>query len=262
MTVFLPRATRKLLLVALGLSLTTLLPACGKKGPVRPRLASLPAAPAELVILQQGESFLLSWPIPELNQDGSAAEDLSRFRIYRMIYAAADGCPTCRDPEELVADIDPLYPAPAIRTGKRLHWRDEAVAPGTGHAYLVVPATAGRHEGGAVAGHRTYVAPPPPPAGLKAEATDRQVRLSWNASTELPAGQELLGYNLYRRGQQDGYPPLPLNARPLIDSRLTDLIAEGGKTVAYRVSSVVRTGEAEVESAPSAEIIINPAEMR
>lgn len=256
------RAVRLASLWGATLLLITLLAACGKKGPVRPLLASLPAAPGELVIRQQGDGFLLAWPIPERNQDGSPADDLSRFHIYRLSYAAADGCPTCRDPEELVAVIDPRRPEPAMRAGNRLYWRDAAVAAGTGHAYLVVPATIGGHEGAAVAGHLAHTAAPPSPAGLRAEAEAGQVRLNWAAVAAPGGGQTVLGYNLYRRGPRGGYPPLPLNAAPLRDLQLIDRIAEGGKEVAYRVSSVVRSGTVDIESAPSAEVVVPATELR
>ena len=142
--------------VILGVLLVTAiaLSACGRKGPVRPPLASLPLAPTEFVIDQQGNDFLLSWTIPAKNQDGAAAEDLTGFRIYRLVYNAVDGCPTCRDPDQLVAELNLLRPEPAVRIDKRFYWRDANVAPGTGHAYRAVPVTVGRQEGDSVAAFR------------------------------------------------------------------------------------------------------------
>jgi predicted small lipoprotein YifL len=248
--------------IVIGLLLMALLAACGKKGPVRPPLAALPAAPVEVRVDQQGIDFLLSWAIPAYNQDASPAEDLVAFRIYRLIYDAAEGCPTCRDPDALVATIALNRPAPAVRLGKRLHWRDEAVAPGTGHAYLVVPVTIGGHTGASAGAFRTFVQPPPPPADVQIEAGAGQLRLRWQPPAALPEGQTLLGYNLYRRPSGNPFPPVPLNPEPLREVQLTDFAAEGSREAIYRLTTVTRSGEQLLESAPAAEVAATPAAVR
>lgn len=256
-----PWRLRLTALVLLFLTLA-LLAACGRKGPVRPRLASLPSAPTEVSIAQQGDDFVVSWKIPERNQDGAPAEDLFAFHIYRMVYAAADGCPTCRDPEELIATITLNRPEPAVQLGKRLYWRDERIAPGTGHAYLIVPVTLGGYEGNAGSTHRAWLEPPPSPADLQAESGDQQVRLTWTAPAAMPAGQLLLGYNIYRRPATGTFPPIPLNADPLREPQLTDRVGEAGREAVYRVTTLVRSGEQLVESHPSAEAAATPQGVR
>ena len=256
-----PHSSR-VVVIAVLLVTAASLTACGRKGPVQPRLAALPAAPAELRIAQQGNDFVVSWTLPERNQDGAPAEDLAGFHVYRMIYNAADGCPTCRDPEELVAALELRRPEPAVRLGKRLYWRDEAIAPGTGHAYLVVPVTVGGHEGAGAGQFRAWQAPPPAPAALQAEAGDRQVRLSWTPPATLPQGQLLLGYNLYRRSATGAFPPVALNGEPLREPLLTDLVGEAGREAVYRVTTLVRSDDQLLESAPSPEAAATPRGVR
>ncbi len=252
-----PRTLRLILLALLFLALA-ILSACGRKGPVRPPLATLPMAPTQFVIDQQGNDFLLSWTIPAKNQDGAAAEDLSGFRVYRLVYNAVDGCPTCRDPDQLVAELNLLRPEPAARIDKRFYWRDANIAAGTGHAYRVVPVTVGRQEGESAATFRAWQQPPPAPTGLAAVAGDRQVQLSWAPPAAIPSGTQLVGYNLYRRTEGGSYPPVPLNVEPRREARLVDLSVEGGRVLAYRVSTLVRSGELLLESAPSAEVLVTP----
>ena len=256
-----PLTLRPAIFGILFLALVTLA-ACGKKGPVRPRLAALPAAPTELQVAQQGEDFLLSWTGPERNQDGAPAEDLFGFHIYRLTYVAADGCPTCRDPDELVATIVLTRPEPAVRLGKRLYWRDAAVAPGTGHAYLVVPVTIGGYEGDSAGTYRAWLAPPSAPLELNAVAGDRQVRLTWTPPASLPDGQQLLGYNIYRRSAGGVFPPVALNTEPLREAHLTDMVGEAGREAVYRVTTVVRSGDQLLESAPSPESAAIPQGVR
>ena len=106
------------------------LAACGKKGPVRPKLLPLPAAPAGLAVEQRGNHFLLSWEIPERNQDGSPLTDLQGFRVERMIFQSGEDCPECREDFKLAAEIDLEYLRNAARQGNRLFWWDIEPAPG------------------------------------------------------------------------------------------------------------------------------------
>jgi predicted small lipoprotein YifL len=256
------RAARQAVLIVIGLLLITCLAACGKKGPVRPPLAALPAAPEDMRIDQQGEDFLLSWTIPALNEDASPAEDLNAFHIYRLIYNAAEGCPTCRDPDALVATITLNHPAPAVRLGKRVYWRDQAIAPGTGHAYLVVPVTVGGHEGRSAGSYRIRLEPPAAPTDVQVETSHGRVSLKWAPPPALPDGQELLGYNLYRRSVDGVFPPIALNASPLKETHLTDFAAEASGEAVYRITTVTRRGDQGLESPPSAEVTAIPAGAR
>ena len=86
-----PRATRRALLMTISLILIVMLTACGKKGPVRPKLDTLPEAPGKVTLQQQGMLFVLGWKMPAKNQDSSKVEDLIGFRIKRLTYDAADG---------------------------------------------------------------------------------------------------------------------------------------------------------------------------
>ena len=45
------------------------------------------------------------------------------------------GCPTCRDPQNEVAELDLKYPAPAQRIGNWLYWRDLDVRIDSGYRY-------------------------------------------------------------------------------------------------------------------------------
>lgn len=247
-------------LAAAGLLLAAccLLGACGRKGPLKPASTSLPTAPADLQLAQKGEDFLLSWALPEKNQDGSPADDLFAFRVYRLVFDAAQGCPSCQDPDEVVAEILLRRPEPAVRLGKRLYWRDQLVAPGTGHAYLVVPVTIGGYEGGAAGIHRVRVVAPAAPGSPLAAAADGAIRLDWTPPGELPAGARLLGYNIYRRAPETPYTPVPLNRQPLAEPYLVDRVGEGGGVALYRVTAVAENGGLIVESAPSAEVGITP----
>ena len=136
-----------LVLVGVAGLLLTALAGCGRKGPIKPKLLSLPAAPESVSLHQQGKTFLLSWTLPSKNQDGSDAEDLVGFRIRRYVYPADEPCPTCREPQETMLNMDISYPDPGLRIGDRFHWRDTSVELGYGYRYAITPVTIGRNSG-------------------------------------------------------------------------------------------------------------------
>jgi len=250
------RASRLALPVMISLTLI-MLTGCGKKGPVQPKLTTLPEAPQQVTLLQQGMLFVLGWTIPEKHEDGTKVEDLTGFRIKRLTYDAAQGCPTCRDPQTEVAEIELKYPDPAQRIGKRLYWRDLDIRTGTGYRYAIVPLTIGGHETPAAKVHLAAMQPPPAPTNLQAEAGDARVSLQWQAP-ELPEGMELVGYNLYRRYAKRAFPIIPVNQEPLQETHLLDRGLDNGKAYEYRVSALVRAGEQRLESMASPGVLITP----
>ena len=234
---------------------------CGKKGPVRPKLDTIPEAPQELTLQQQGRLFVLGWSIPSRNQDGSIVEDLVGFRIKRLDYDGATGCPTCRDPLVEVAELDLNSPSPAQRVGNRIYWRDLDIRPGSGYRYAVIPLTVGGGEGPAATIHLAVQQPPAPPANLQVEAGDRQVKLQWDAP-QLAEGSELIGYNLYRRQFKRSFSIVPVNAEPLKATTLVDRGLDNGRAYEYRVSALVRIGENVLESMATPGALITPQEGR
>lgn len=250
------RTSRLALLSIIGLILI-MVTGCGKKGPVRPKLTTLPEPPGQVTLLQQGKMFILGWTIPAKHEDGTKVEDLTGFRIKRLTYDAAEGCPTCREPQTEVAEIELSHPAPAQRIGKRIYWRDLDISPGTGYSYAIAPLTIGGHETPAAKIYQTALPPLPAPQDLRAEAGEASVSLTWQAP-ELPEGMELVGYNLYRRHAKRAFPIVPVNKDPLQETRLLDRGLDSGKAYEYRVSAVVRTDDRTLESMATPGVLATP----
>jgi len=61
------------------------LAACGNVGEPLPPLIQIPVAVSDLAVTQTGRSVKLSWTLPKLNTDGSAATTLSAIEIYRLV---------------------------------------------------------------------------------------------------------------------------------------------------------------------------------
>lgn len=251
------RLPRPALLITIVLLLLMMLVACGKKGPVRPKLGSRPQAPADVTLRQQGKLFLLGWTIPKANQDGSKVEDLTGFRIKRLSYDPAHGCPTCREPQEEVVQIDLKYPAPGQRIGDRLYWRDVDIRLLKGYRYAIVPEIVGNQEGAAAMIHLTAQQPPPSPTALKVEGGDSQVAVRWTAPV-LGAEMELVGYNLYRRQAKRPFPIVPVNAKPLQQTELLDRGLDNGRAYEYRVSAIISIKGSLLESMATPGALVTP----
>lgn len=245
----------------IAILLITMIAGCGKKGPVRPKVSKLPPTPSKVTLQQQGNLFLLGWNIPAADKDGSTIEDLSGFRIKRLTYAADDGCPTCREPQLEVAEIDLRYPEPAQQVGNRVYWRDLDIRPGNGYRYAIVPLTVGGYEGTAATIHLSVMQPPSPPGELTAKAGDSKITLQW-APPRLPEGTVLIGYNLYRRQAKRIYPLVPVNVKPLETTQIVDRGLDNARAYEYRVSSLVRVGEQTIESNASSSVLVTPQEGR
>lgn len=254
-------AMRRTLLTAIVFLLVPLLTACGKKGPVRPHLDAPATPPTEVTLLQQGNLFVLGWTIPDSNLAGSGVHELRGFRIKRLVYDAADGCPTCREPQDEVAELDLNYPAPGQRIGTRLYWRDLDIGAGRGYRYAITALAPGGQEGPAATIHLAAQQPPPAPSQLQVEAGDARVTVQWQAP-QLPDGMLLVGYNLYRRQARLPFPIVPVNAEPLQETRLVDRGLDNGRAYEYRVSALVRRGDLLLESMPGRGALITPQEGR
>jgi predicted small lipoprotein YifL len=244
------------LLIAISLSLTLALAACGKKGPVRPKVAVELEAPTDVTLQQQGNLFVLGWTIPSDKQEGSAG-DLTGFIVKRLIYNATEGCPTCRTPEEEVAELSIKDPSPGQRIGDRIYWRDFDIREGTGYRYAIVPVTLGNIEAPFATIHLDVQQPPAAPTNLKAESGNGQIALQWDAPS-LPEGMELLGYNLYRRQAKRSFPIVPVNVKPLQETQLLDRGLDNGRAYEYRVSALVKSGDQQLESMASPGVLITP----
>jgi hypothetical protein len=253
------RVQRPAFLIIIGTLLIMINSGCGKKGPVRPKLTTLPSAPEELTLQQQGNLFVLGWTIPSAGLIGGGEEDVTGFRIRRLSYDAADGCPTCRDPQVVMVTLELKSPAPGQRIGKRMYWRDLDIRSGSGYRYAISPLVLGGQEGPAATIHLIAQQPPPSPTDLQVEAGDARVLVKW-APPALPEGMQLVGYNLYRRQAQRAFPIVPVNPKPLQATRLLDRGLDNGRAYEYRVSALVRSGDQLLESMASPGALITPQE--
>jgi len=248
------RARHVLPLQILLLILLVALPACGKKGPVRPLLKAEPAAPGRPEARQIGGSILLYVDLPERNLDGTPLTDLSELRIFRR-ETAGGVCSECDEPTQLWRSIDPLT---VPRDGQRLIIRDDDVRPGYGYRYRLVLVTS-RGQTGAGASLARQMHPfPPAPQGLTATGFDRFVRLQWTPDLELAPGWNFLGCQVYRSSGEASFGLIPLTPQPVPGGKYDDLGPRNDILYRYQLRCLAEQNGVIVDSPASAVVTATP----
>ena len=250
----LERARHALPLQILLLILLVALPACGKKGPVRPLLKAQPAAPGRPEARQIGAEIVLFVDLPERNLDGTPLTDLSELRIFRR-ETAGGVCAECDEPTELWRSID-LFTLP--RNGQRLTIRDDDVRSGYGYRYRLVPVTSRGMTGAAAALARPFSPFPPAPQEVTATGLDRMVRLQWSPSTDLAPGWSSLGCNLFRTTGEAPFGLTPLTPQPVQRGRYDDVGPLNGTLYRYQLRCLAGQGGIIVDSPPSVVVAVTP----
>jgi predicted small lipoprotein YifL len=245
--------TRYLLTSIISLLLLT---ACGNKGPVRPLEVPLPGTVQAPELRQQGDSLLLGWQLPTTNQDGSPLTAAPIVDIYRMTYDPADDCPECFDRSSLLVSINPQLPTPAQKVGQRFLFYDRPLTADTGYQYKLIARNQDDEQSRPVILRQAYRQPLPAPLYVTATPRDRAALLEWQAPPLL-AGDELLGYLIYRRSNGIGS-PYPLQAEPLQSNSFEDFSLDNGTTYQYRISALVRRGKQQLEGRASQEVSVTP----
>lgn len=230
---------------------------CGRKGPVRPQRQPLPAAPDHLELRQQGDGMLLSWSMPRLNQDGTELTDLAGFKIMRMEFEPNQDCPDCRDTSILLRQIELAYLRDVQQSDGRFFMADTGLQQGRGYQYRVIPYNLWGQDGTPAEARQVVTFLPPAPQQVAAETADGVLTLTWQAPA-LPAGLELVGYNVYRRRPGRPFAIAPLNPHPLAEPRFEDRLFKSGSTYLYAVRAIVKQDSQEIESLLSKAEVATP----
>ncbi|ACM19488.1 lipoprotein, putative [Geotalea daltonii FRC-32] len=231
-----------------------LLSACGKKGPLVPPEALVPAAVADLHVAQKGDFFQLSWSQPTKEAGGGRLTGLAGFELFRReVLPPAEDCEQCQTAYRLLKKVDLDYLRVVDRLGNLLLVNDNGVETGKTYQYKVIS----RKKDGTPSpesnrARRQKVNPPLPPE-VKATSQTTSILIELNPAQVEPAAV-LSGYNIYRWRTGQSIPPIPLNDKPVTGNTFEDQRVERGVTYSYAVRTLVKAAGEEVESAPSNQV--------
>ena len=241
---------RLVMLAFLGL----LVSGCGRKGPLIPPEALVPAAIDDLRVVQKGEQFQVSWTGPVKEEGGSPLRDLAAFRIFRRdVLPAGEDCEKCPDAYQLIREVDLEYLHGASRLGKEFYFGDTDPVTGKTYQYKAISirrdGTASRESNKP---RKKKMVPPVEPS-LHARPIPGGIGLTWDLKP-LPKEMLLVGYNVYRRQSDGKFPLHPLNEMPIINFRYEDFRIERDVSYTYIVRTVASSDGQVAESGPSNEV--------
>jgi predicted small lipoprotein YifL len=243
-------------LAALAAALLLFVPACGKKGPLRPPLRLVPQTAEGLRASQRGARIILEWTQPDAYNDGSRLDGIAAVEVWEG--AAPDDFPaSARLVRSLTtAELEPLRtaaaPAPASYA---LAFVPSGPGPAGGaprlYALRVVDARRKRASDFTPPAALHYVPVPLPPTGVTAEVEESRIVLRWTPPATNADGTKppaLGGYRVYR--SEGGGGARRLNDKPLSEPRLEDADFAFGRAYRYVIRAVAATEEtAESEDA-------------
>ena len=112
------------------LTIVTILPGCGRKGPPIPPHQIVPPAVTDLGVNMDGDVLRLMWSIPQ--SGAKPAPEVAGFTVYRSKTMLTDACQKCPDRFRQIADIvvgskesrkKPLVYTEAIESGYEYRYK-------------------------------------------------------------------------------------------------------------------------------------------
>lgn len=257
-----PAMLRRLFLGLLPL-LSALCAGCAKTGEPLPPVIRVPRPARDLAGMQLGGGVVLRVSLPDLNTDGSPAENSGFVEVLRA--AEERG----RDPAPLPEDVFlgravaiirlPAGDAARIREDSTLVFHDDlADEPAEQifeRAYRYAVRFINRKNQTAGLSNQVYLAPvrlPPPPAGLRYTLAPDCIRLAWDpprmgASGRAPAA----GYRVYRSENPKDVGRSPLSGDLVTATEFEDRSFQFDRTYYYAVSLVASVRDPYAETLPS-----------
>lgn len=231
---------------------------CGKKGPlVYPDLL-VPEAPQAVQLEQRGSSLQLSFNLPGRDLRGRGLQEPFVIEIQRRELKPDEvgECGSCPRDYQPPLRIDPEFPEPARKFGKRLVLLDSDVQQGKRYQYRMVAIGADGEAGAAVETVRAMVCAAPPTPSLNATVQHGGV-IALEVQGQVPDNAELVGYAIYRAAGDEELPFQPL-ATTQGTNRYLDQNVQPGTRYRYVVRTLVRGwDELLLSSEPSAVVVVS-----
>lgn len=247
-------------LLPLVVLLVTMLSACGKIGDPLPPIPRAPLIIDDLKVAQEGGRIVLRFPLVRSGQ----TREIDRVDVYRLIESGTDpaGLPVevFAGRASIIASI-PASQIPLTRSAATYVDPLELGSIVRGVRYRYAVRTVNRN--GAAADLSNYAMITPlsdvaaPPVGIRANQTEREIIVTWqapplNANGTSPVN--LSGYNIYRRTAGNDAPPARLNRDPITETSFSDRAFQFGLSYEYQVRAISQPpGMAGVEKSVAIE---------
>ncbi|NJD90804.1 MAG: fibronectin type III domain-containing protein [Geobacter sp.] len=237
----------------LPLILSLIIAGCGRKGPLLPPEALVPAEVSSLAVQQKGEELQIIWSAPGKEKSGRPLKDLAGFRLQkREVRGDSSDCAACGESWLLLKTVDLDTPDPAGRSNGTFIYRDRVPAGAASQYRLLAYSRSGGVSSPATSKIITMQPALAPPA---LTLTVLPGSIGASLAFTPPKGGTLKGYNIYRRTPDAPMPVIPYAAAPQ-SGAWEDKQVSFDRSYLYAATALVAIGGEIVESSPSAEASI------
>jgi fibronectin type 3 domain-containing protein len=245
-------SVKKIIVLALLLMVTA---SCGRRGPPVPWESIVPRRIVDLTATPSDGGVVLEWTSPKENTDKSILVDLEKFEVLRSEgILIGNECRGCGEKPKVVYEMK--WEGKVEDRGKKISIFFDDLEPGKVYVYQIVSINQRGYPSSPSNPVTIYWETPPlAVGGVKGEAGDKRVDLSWE-----PA-EGATGYHVYRRGIEESFSLRPLNREPLTTTQYTDLNVENEKNYIYSVRAVRRVVKTDVEGKGSQEFSVTPTKL-
>jgi uncharacterized protein len=257
-----PAALLAAMLVVVGLA------ACGRKGPPAPPERRAPQAVSDLRGIVREGGIELSWSIPSRRMDNSRVTNPGVARVFRVEDSGEGEARSALLKKDRIVGYTELAtirlaepPSPFVQGGRVTYVDRQSLTIGRRYTYVVLTADAEGHT--SPPSRRlsvTFLAVPEPPADVRVEAGDREVRLAWSPPTRLTDGSPVTGplvYEVLRAPSPEA--PLAVVARTAPGATsATDRPVDNDRTYLYAVRAIREEGSTVAEGQPTPAVSVTP----
>lgn len=240
---------------------------CGRKGDPKIPVRYIPGPVEDLQVVPKENTVLLSWKMPEKNEDGSPIKDLAGFLIFR-----ADKSEKVKEyiyKKVLFVDLEKPEAFIIKENMVLFHDKGEDLSPpgliyDKTYGYRVFSINKSKILSKERTVDITLSIPPGPPESLNAIPGEGKVTLNWLPPSKRIDGAELIdlkGYNIYRTSDKGIYGDRPINPGLILSHTYTDQGLENNKTYYYIVKAVNTLTPPWNEGPPSEEIAATPQKL-
>jgi len=228
---------------------------CGVKRPPVPWERIVPKRIVDLGATSREGRLLLEWTSPKENTDKSVLTDLAEFKILRSEGVLIAGeCRGCGEKPKVVYEMK--WGGNEEVKGKKMSILFEDQEARRVYVYQVVSINRRGHPSSPSNPVWVYWDfPPQSPRMVGGERGDKRVDLYWEPV------EDAIGYNIYRRGEDEEFSLKPLNRELWAGTRYTDLNVENERRYFYSVRTVKRVVKTDVEGKGSLGLPVTPTDL-
>jgi hypothetical protein len=228
---------------------------CAKKASPVPWESIVPKRIVNLTAMPRESRLLLEWTIPKENTDKSLLIDLASFQILRSEGALiGDECKGCSEKPKVIHEMK--WNSKEEAKNKRTVVLFEDLEARKVYIYQVISINKRGYPSAPsnpVTVYWDY--PPHPPRMVEGEGGDKRVDLSWEPV------EGAIGYNIYRRLEDEEFPIMALNKEPLKTTHYSDLNVENEKKYIYSVRAVRKVVKTDVEGKGALGVTVIPTDL-